>query len=468
MPHKNPFLDIDRRIVGDVYTSTELMDNLLVLCDEFGSRFGGTEGERQAVEFVKAKFQAYGLRDVHTEPVTYTGWRRGQARLEVLEPVQRELPCISLPHSPPADLEAEIVDMGDGAPDDFERRADEIKGKIVMTTSAARPKGVQRWVHRNEKYGRSILAGAVGFIFVNHYPGYGPATGGIGHEGREGLIPGISLAKEDGAYLQRLIKRHGGARVRLTTTDRCEPATSWNIIGDLPGRKTPEQIVMLGCHIDGHDISQGAEDPASGAVAVMEAARVLALYAPDLPCTVRFILWGVEEIGLLGSGAYVAAHADVLDHIRFYLNMDAAGAVNNARDIVLNEWPELEPLFARWRDEMALDFAIGQSVHAHSDHFPFFMAGVPTGGIQSAEQTSGGRGYGHTRYDTVDKVEQRALREAATLAARIALRVANQEQWPVSRRDEQTVLALLDSPEYREEHTFHDRLAAFYAQARTS
>ena len=76
-------------------------------------------------------------------------------------------------------------------------------------------------------------------------------------------------------------------------------------MGDLPGREQPDQIVMLGSHYDGHDISQGAEDPASGAVAVLEAARLLARYAPALPCTVRFVLWGIEEIGLLGSRAYV-------------------------------------------------------------------------------------------------------------------------------------------------------------------
>jgi Zn-dependent M28 family amino/carboxypeptidase len=115
---------------------------------------------------------------------------------------------------------------------------------------------------------------------------------------------------------------------------------------------------------------------------------------------------------------------------------------------------------------MALDFAIGPSVHAFSDHFPFFMAGVPTGGIQSAERSLEGRGYGHTRYDTVDKVEQKALREASTLAARLAMRVASADPWPAARRDEEAVLQLLDSPDYREEQEFRDRLDAFYVEAR--
>jgi aminopeptidase YwaD len=467
MRAKNPFLTVDQQIAGDVYTNREAMDNLVVLCDDFGSRFGGTEGERRAAEFFRATMEAYGLQDVRLEPVEYIGWIRGETCLEIVDPVHRALDCISLPHSPPAELQGAILDMKDGAPKNFERRAAEIPGKVVMTSSVVKPGGAKRWIHRQEKYGRSLMAGAIGFVFVNHYPGYGPATGGVGHDG-EGLIPAVSISKEDGAYLQRLIKRHGEVTIRLTSTDHSEPMTSWNIVGDLPGQRHPDQVVMLGCHYDGHDIAQGAGDPASGAVAVLEAARVLARYAPHLPRTVRFALWGIEEIGLLGSTAYVQAHVDELSDIRFYLNMDSAGTPTNNRDIVLNEWPELEALFGSWGEEMAHDYAIGQSVTAFSDHYPFFVTGVPTGGMQSAEQSLTGRGFGHTRHDTVDKVDLRSLREASTLAARLALRIASEENWPVSRRPEETVLSLLDSPEYREEQEYRAQLDAFYREARTS
>ncbi|MCA9922071.1 MAG: hypothetical protein KC421_06860, partial [Anaerolineales bacterium] len=256
MSEKNPFLPIDQKIVGDVYTAGEIMDNLTILCDEFGSRFGGTEGERQAAEFIKAKLEAYGLQNVHLEPIPYEGWRRGEVTFEIINPIQKTIPCITLPHSPPADLTAMLVDLNEGVPKDFDERANEIEGSIVLTTSEVNPGGTKRWVHRNEKYGRSILAGASGFIFMNHYPGYGPATGGVGEDGA-GYIPAISVAYEDGRFLQRLIKKHGSVTVRIHTTDVIEPMTSWNVIGDLPGSTHPEQVVMLGCHYDGHDISQG-------------------------------------------------------------------------------------------------------------------------------------------------------------------------------------------------------------------
>ncbi len=461
MDHTNPYSELDSRIVGDLYTSMEAMDNLIVLCDRFGSRFGGTEGERQAAQWMVEKMQGYGLRNVRLEPVPFKAWIRGDARLEVVSPVERNIPCISLPHSPAGELTGRLVDMGDGAPEDFDLRAEEIHGNIVMTTSVVNPKGANRWIHRNEKYGRSLLAGATGFIFVNHYPAYGPATGSIGRN-QLAPIPGVAVCYEDGAAIRRLAKQHGQIQFRLTTTDSSQPKTSWNVLGDLPGREEPERSVLVGCHYDGHDISQGAGDPASGVAALLEAARVLASHAPPLRCTVRFALWGVEEIGLLGSQAYAAAHAVDLPTIRFYLNMDAAGARDMRRDLVLNEWPVLEPLFERWREEMAATFEVGQSVNAHSDHYPFFLAGVPTGGIQSAGRSLEGRGYGHTQYDTVDKVDLADMREAAALAARLLLRMAAEEHWPATQRTAGAVQELLDSPAYREEKALQDRLAAHF------
>lgn len=461
MSVQNPFLSVDRQIMGDIYTGTEAMDNLLVLCDEFGSRFGGTDGERRAAEFLKSKLEEYGLGNVHSEPFDYTGWTRGDACLEIFSPVRKTIPCISLPHSPPAALEGEIIDMGDGSPEDFDRMADEIRGKIVMTTSVMNPKDAKRWIHRSEKFGRSLMAGATGFIFANHYPGLGPATGGIGNNG-EGMIPGVSICKEDGAFITRLLTRRGDVRIRLVTTDRSRSMTSWNIIGDLPGSVEPDQMVMIGCHYDGHDISQGAGDPASGVVSVMEAARVLAAYGGDLHCTIRFALWGVEEIGLLGSRDYVSRHADELSRIRFYLNMDSAGTRSNKRDIILNEWPDLQPYFEGWAREMALEFKTGQLIIAYSDHFPFFLEGVPTGLMHSAERSMAGRGYGHSQYDTVDKVDLTGLREASSLAARLALRMASMPGWPAKRRDGAAVRRMLEGPAYKEEKAYRERLKGFY------
>jgi Zn-dependent M28 family amino/carboxypeptidase len=457
----NTHLSVDRQMTGDIYTSSEIMDNLAILCDEFGSRFGGTEGERLAAEFMRDKMGAYGLQNVRLEPLKFLAWKRAEASLEVLSPVHRTIPCISLPHAPAGTVEADLIDMGDGSPEAFNQRALELRGQVAMTNSVVSPVGSKRWIHRNDKLGYSLLAGAEAFIFVNHYPGFGPATGGIGHGGGLAKIPGISVSYEDGAALSRLVEKVGRVRIRIKTQDEAFEATSWNVVGEIPGRS--KQQIMLGCHYDGHDISQGAQDPASGAVAVLEAARVLAKYADKPAFTLRFALWGVEEIGLLGSKAYVKEHADELDKIRFYLNMDSAGAIPK-KGIVVNEWPKLVPVFEAWAKEMSLPFKVGQSIHAFSDHFPFLMAGVPTGGIESVVKDLSGRGYGHTAYDTLDKANIRSLREAADLAARVGLRMANEKEWPAHRRSDKAVAKLFQAPEYQEAKADRDRIAAFYGR----
>jgi Zn-dependent M28 family amino/carboxypeptidase len=157
----------------------------------------------------------------------------------------------------------------------------------------------------------------------------------------------------------------------------------------------------------------------------------------------------------------VQAHDLELDRIRFYFNMDSAGAVK-VKGVVLNEWPELEPLFKGWSKEMSHPFLVGQSVNAHSDHFPFLLAGVPTAGMESVKKDLSGRGYGHTAYDTLDKVDVTSLREAAALASRLALRLASTEEWPVKRRDVEAVKALFTGPKYEEEAKFHAAIAAHY------
>lgn len=427
-------------MLGDIHTSREMMDNLEILCDDFGSRFGGTKGEKLAAQFFRDKFKAYGLSNVKMEPYKYAAWTRGETTLEITHPVQHEIPCIALPYCPSATIETELISVGDGAPDDF-KSAKRLKGKLVMATSKT-PPGVGRFVHRSEKYGRSALAGAAGFIFMNHYEGLGPATGSIA-DNREAIMPGISISKEWGEYLQRLIRRKGSVRLKLKTRNKTCQRTSWNVVGELKGNTIPDQWVLVGCHYDGHDISQGAHDPISGLAAIMDAARVLSSYAKDnINCGIRFIAFGTEEIGLIGAKEYVKTHSDELDQIRLLLNMDAAGGAGR-KGIVMHYWSELDKFFSNIQSHIHDDLPYGNKLSAFSDHFPFFEAGVPTAGMGDVEATFSGRGFGHTAFDTLDKLHLTHLRTAASAAARILLRIACAKTWPAKRRPQKAVDAII-------------------------
>ena len=415
-----------------------------MLCDDYGSRFAGTPEEYAAANFIAECFKRYGLRNVKLEEYPYAGWTRGAATLEMIEPMQRALHCISLPYCPAGDITGELVSVGHGSPAEYSAIDETAPGKLVMAQSSSPPE-LGRWVHRKEKFERAVLGGASAFIFVSEHPGVGPETGSLQND-RAAPIPGISVCKEDGEFLQRSLARHGKVTLKLRTTDINEPRTSWNVVAELPGRgRHRNEQVILGCHYDGHDISQGAHDPASGMVSVMEAARVLSAYtAGSLKRTVRFIAFGTEEIGLTGAFRYVDAHASELDNARFMLNMDAAGGASR-KGIVLHQWQTLQPFFQEAAAQLHAEVPVGQKVHSYSDHFPFFLKGVPSAHIGDPGAPPAGRGFGHTAYDTLEKVKLENLRAASAVGARIALRCANADDFPAKRRNPEEVQNIVET-----------------------
>lgn len=439
----NPYLYVDKEIMAEIYTGSQLMDNLEVLCDVYGSRFPGTPGDKDSVDYMVEKFREFGCENVHYETFTIPGWTRGPASLEVTSPIKKSFEVISLPHSIGGEADGKLVFLGPGAIDVYDERKEEIGGNIVMVTSA-NPPGMKRFLHRSEKFMRSVMAGAKGWIFMNHYPAYGPPTGGINP-----VIPAIGIAHEDGAFLTRLLEREGEVTVKIKTTDVNHAVDTYNVIADVtPDDPVDEEYVIVGSHYDGHDISQGAVDPASGTVTVMEIARNLNLVRDKLKRRVRCMCFGAEEIGLFGSYAYADKHEEELDKCRFMLNLDAAGNVG-LKGVVFHDFPELEPLAEKYGKEMKTEFPVQQKVTPYSDHWPFFLKSVPCGshgGDPSEVRT--GRGYGHTRYDTVDKVDLKYLRLAAANYTRFLFRVANEENWNPRRKSPEEIEEFIQEQGY--------------------
>ncbi|UCH57921.1 MAG: M20/M25/M40 family metallo-hydrolase [Candidatus Bathyarchaeota archaeon] len=441
----DPYGELDRRILGEVYGSTETMENIVILCDEYGSRWPGSGDDLAACEYMVGKREEYSLESSHLERFTHPGWIRGSSTLTVVEPVEREIPCIALPMSCRGEAEADLVFLGDGPVDVYEKRKEEIEGSIVIVTSRT-PLGMTRALHRSEKYQRSVLAGASGWIFMNHYPAYGPPTGGISP-----IIPAVGVSYEDGHYLARLLKRKGRVRVRVETDCENLDVETWNVVADLPGSGEDNELLVYGAHYEGHDIAVGALDDATGAACVMEVARVLSKEREHLKRPMRFLLFGSEEIGLLGSRAYVDQHPEELERIRFMLNFDAAGRAGR-QGFNLCGHPELEPLFHGIAEAIGVDIPVWQSVSPYSDHWPFLLKGVPTGrmGDPVEARRRGGRGFGHTMHDTVDKADLRAQRECVANSAIAAVRIANADDWPAKHRSKEEIDALVQRMGYGE------------------
>ena len=449
----NPFLDVDKRIVAETYTSSEIIDNLRILCDIHGSRFPGTPGNLGSVEYIVEKLHEYGVENAAYETFVIPGWTRGPASLEVVSPIRKELEVIGLPHTVSGEIEARLIDLGAGHVDAYEEYKNEIRGSVVLVTNAT-PLGMKRHLHRSEKFNRSILAGAVGFIYMNRTPGYGPITGGM-----RPIIPAVGIGYEDGRYLQRIIERYGEVIIKVGTEGRNHDVETYNVIAEITAPSATREYAIVGSHYDGHDISQGAFDPASGAVTVMEIARTLNLVRDRLKRNLRFIWFGAEETGLYGSNDYVRTREGELDDCRFMLNLDSAGGPGR-KGFIINDVPDLDPLVETWAREMNTELPYVQRVSPYSDHWPFFNKGVPTASGADPE-ISLVTPYGHTKYDTVDKIELEDLRRAAANYARFMFRVANVDAWDIKRKSADEIDAFITRQGYKETVALIDRVKAY-------
>lgn len=442
---------MDRQILGDIWTSGESYETLVHLCDVIGHRFGGSESERHGAEYLKGKMVEYGFENVHIEEFPMASWGRGSCSLSIAEPIDRELSAIALPYCPSATITAAMIDVGDGEEEDFEHLGEEVRGKIVLTNAETNKPGVKGRSHRNDKFARAIAYGAVGCVFMNQNPGLLRITGSLlGSDptrddaaSREAAIPGIGISYEAGMTIRRFAKK-SALSLTIKTDNRTFESTSRNVIGDIPGSEFPDEIVVIGAHFDGHDVSQGAGDDAAGTLSAMEAGRALAALKGTIRRTIRIVAFGSEEIGLLGSNYHARTHCGQTpqETYRFVLNLDGAGRGETGTEFLrVLSLPDVQAYFEAAQDDMHYRFDVADVYSQHSDQFPFAVRGIQTSQLITMERSGGlvGRGWGHTEADTVDKVHLRGLQVSAALGARLALRIAQDDTFPAHRLSEDDV-----------------------------
>lgn len=423
----NPFRAIDERILADSRTSGGVAENLFALCDGIGPRFAGTDGYRRAAEFMLGRFRGCRLDRAELEPFEFTAWRRGEpAQFSMTAPLARNYGCYTLPYgaaTPPRGVTAGLVDIGAGSSAEIEADRRRIKGRFVLTTATGG--------HRTGTYAQCAALGAAGFILGNTVEGMMLHTGAVA-SGRGGALPAVSIGCESAREIRRLLKQ-GALRFRLVTHATLEPATTWNVVGELRGREHPDELVVMGGHLDSHEIGPGAFDNAAGAVMVMEAARLLAKQRRHLKRTVRFIGFAGEEIGLLGSHFHARAHAGELRRARFMLNCDTP-SLGRPRGLGFHKCPKAAGYMAKLAVQMGTEIVCQNREHRHSDHYPFILQGVPTAGIAGGTQRPSVQHYTHMAADTPEKIALPDLQDAAAFAARVLLRAASDDQWPRMRR----------------------------------
>jgi len=400
------------------------------LTTEIGPRLAGSAQEAKARDWAVAKLKALGFQNVRIEPFSIPYWERTVESASIVSPAPQKLFVTALGYSAPTPkggIEAEIALFPDlvalrAAPDNV------VKGKIVfiderMTRAqdgsgygAAVAKRSQCRVIAAAKGAAACLIRSVG---TDHHRF--PHTGSGGNEGPK--LPNAAVSAPDADQLARLAAK-GPVRVRLEIGVEARPsATSGNVIAEIPGSERPEEIVVIGGHLDSWDLGTGAIDDGAGVAIAAGAAKAI-LDLPQRPRrTIRVVLWGSEETGLYGARAYAEQHKDELArHVAAAESDFGAGRI--------------------WRFESnfgpggrAASLAIGRALAPLGVfHGPFETGGGPdvgplrAAGVPVAELSQDGTDYfdlHHTPDDTLDKIDPAALAQNVAAYATFAWLTAN-------------------------------------------
>jgi carboxypeptidase Q len=417
-----------RRAQADSFAYARLAE----LTDRFGARFSGTPSLEQAIDWVVAQMRADGLENVHTEPVMVPRWVRGQESAELVAPRRARLHMLGLGGSmgtPPGGIEAEVLVVNSF--DDLARRAADARGKIVLFDVPFTTYG-ETVAYRGRGASEAARVGAVAALIRSVGP-FGMQTPHTGSMRRDSAtrIPAAALSMEDAMLLHRMQDRGERVRVRLVMGAQTLPdVPSRNVVAELRGRERPDEVVVMGGHIDSWDVGAGAMDDGGGSVAAWEAVRLMKRMNLRPRRTVRVVLWTNEENGLRGGNAYRDQHRAEMEKHVFAIESDLGvleprgfsfGGADAAYERVARE---LMPLLAGMRADTLTKDGGG------ADIGPIMALGVP--GMELLVDPARYFWYHHTEADTIDKLDPGELARCVAAMA-VAAYVTAEMREPLPR-----------------------------------
>jgi carboxypeptidase Q len=314
-----PYRPIAQRLIAEAQSNDFTWQRLAELTDTFGNRLSGSETLEQAIDWAVATMKKDGFANVHKEPVMVPKWVRGAESLELVAPVRQKLAMLGLGDAvgtPAGGVEADVIVVKNF--DEMTKRAAEIKGKIVLFNAEFVSYG-QTNTYRTNGPSRAAALGAVATLVRSIGP-MGlrtPHTGATVYADGQPKIPAAAIPAEDANRLQRLQDRGVKVRVKLSMEAHFEAdAQSYNVVGEIRGRELPDEVVVVGGHLDSWDVGAGASDDGGGCVVTWDALRLMKKLGLTPRRTVRVVLFTNEENGSRGGNGYRDAHmAELKNHV---------------------------------------------------------------------------------------------------------------------------------------------------------
>jgi carboxypeptidase Q len=449
---------VDARILNEIHEHSELMNNLEYLSDRIGPRLTGTPLLKHANDWTAEMFRKYGLTNVHLEPYTIAhAWIRGTATARILAPTLHPLTIASAAWAPntKGTVRGPVVYFDAKKPEEFAKFHGKLKGAIVIASeprplSPLRPSDpnffatlpmqepppplgqpglpdpYDKFLEDQKKKVQFLLKeGAVAVLQDSGKPHALLNMTDAGFEPFQmGPMPTAFVTGEGYREIFRMLK-NGPVEVELNIKNSLspKPVEVYNTVADLRGTEKPDEMVILGAHLDSWDLATGTTDNGTGSMAVLEAARALAKLGVKPKRTIRFVLFTGEEEGLIGSKEYVKAHKDELNKISGVLVLD----IGTGRVLTLG-------LHDNYQSRAAVDQVIAPLDELKllepsmrrtfgTDHASFDEVGVP--GFFCLQQGAEYRLTHHSQSDTFDKAWKDDIDQGAKVLAAWAYNTAN-------------------------------------------
>ncbi len=412
------------RLVAAMLGDTPVVQDLQHLTDRIGGRPTGSAANRRAVEWALERFRAAGVQG-RVEPFRMPGlWLERSASATVQGEGVRFAPRVAaLPFSAGTrggGLTAPLVDAGRGGEEDFGKLAARARGAFVLveTPELEDLEGLFREYTEGGKIeARAFAAGAAGVVFMSSRPANLLAR----HNASLGLAnthPMLMMERDGAARALRLLR--AGTPLTLTAVLDIESGPAYeshNVIGELRGATRPEEVVVVGAHLDSWDLGGGALDNGANVSMLIDIARQIRRLGLRPARTIRFALWNGEEQNFNGSYGYTLTHAAELDRHVMASSFDIG--TGRITGFFTGGRADLIPVLDRALAPVA---GLGPFNHVNvpvvgTDNYDFMMQGVANL-IANQESANYGPNY-HARSDEFDRADLRQLRLNGAIAAAV-------------------------------------------------
>jgi carboxypeptidase Q len=425
---KSKYVETSLKIISKSLTDSTAYNRLGYMCDTFGPRLSGSKNLENATNWILKEMKNDGFENVRGEKVAVPTWIRGKESATLLSPFKKELSMLGLGGSiatPRGGLKAEVIVVNDW--DELESRSNEVPGKIVLFNAPFTSYG-ETVAYRYSGASAAAKHGAVASLIrsIGPWSMNTPHTGVMAYDDDVQKIPHAALTMEDAMMLSRIHDRDDKIIVKLDMNARMV-ADRWshNVLGEIKGSIYPDEVVVVGGHIDSWDVGQGAQDDGGGCIASWEAVRLIQELGLKPKRTIRCVLWTNEENGGQGNKGYRDMHMDEMD--KHVLAIESDGGVfspkgfgfsgnDSARKIVEEIHALMKPIGAN---------TISEGGRA-ADVAPLNDEGVPVMSLK----VDGSKyfWYHHTNADTFDKVDFNEFNRCVAAIAIMAYVVADLDE----------------------------------------